>query len=346
MSTDEAYISEHGRLPRPLTHPSFDPFRRRQLSAPVFIRLATRALSLILIPFRLLVALISITISYAIVRVFGPRITEAQVRNFEVSFLPAWRRRIVVFATHILARGLLLALGFWSIEGEDHPEYDAAAAKRATIISNHSSLADPCLLAYLHAPAFVAKSHVWMIPGVGMVGAAQHAFYIDRMHGTAVSITEKIAERQRLLDQSRIPLPQVAIFPEGTTTNGHHLLRFRTGAFVAGKPVVPVLIKYDYKFFSPSYETINTGRYLIGLLSQVRNRVRYYRLPVYYPSLEERNDPVLFANNVRKLTLEESHRVFGEKLIPSDSNFVDKLEYHSLVRGTKLKKGLRLNMVS
>jgi hypothetical protein len=33
--------------------------------------------------------------------------------------------------------------------------------------------------------------------------------------------------------------------PQGTTTNGRFLLPFKTGAFLAGVPLQPVIIKYD-----------------------------------------------------------------------------------------------------
>jgi hypothetical protein len=32
---------------------------------------------------------------------------------------------------------------------------------------------------------------------------------------------------------------------QGTTTNGKFLLQFKTGAFLAGTPVQPVILKYD-----------------------------------------------------------------------------------------------------
>ena len=39
--------------------------------------------------------------------------------------------------------------------------------------------------------------------------------------------------------------PQVAIFPEGTTTNGTYLLNFKIGAFKPGLPVQPVHFDYN-----------------------------------------------------------------------------------------------------
>lgn len=344
-SEEDAFIAEHGRLPRDISHPAFDPFRRKVHSIPAHILLLHRLVAIFLVPFRICIAIFATTISYIVVKIFGPPISNADISNYTAYPLAPWRRRICELATYLLAKGLLVSLGFWTVEGDDHPDYDHQEAMRATIISNHSSLADPCLLAYLYAPAFVAKYKVLLIPGVGTVGASQHAFYINRMHGTGLSITAKIAERQRLVVESGKHIPPVAIFPEGTTTNGHHLLKFRTGAFVAALPVSPILIRYEYDYFSPSYETIRTAWYVYGLLAQPRNRVRYYRLPVYFPSEEEKANASLYADNVHKLMLEESVRVFGEKTIASNSDYIDKLEYHSIIRGTKLKSGLKLRSI-
>ena len=45
--------------------------------------------------------------------------------------------------------------------------------------------------------------------------------------------------------------------PEGTTTNGNYILPFKTGAFLAGTPVQPVILKYPYTRFSPAWDTIS-----------------------------------------------------------------------------------------
>ena len=39
----------------------------------------------------------------------------------------------------------------------------------------------------------------------------------------------------------------VLILPEGTTHNGHSLLKFFSGAFEGGGPVQPILLKYPYR---------------------------------------------------------------------------------------------------
>lgn len=49
--------------------------------------------------------------------------------------------------------------------------------------------------------------------------------------------------------------------PQGTTSNGTCLLPFKTGAFLAGLPVQPVIIKYG------KVGWINTIELLLGLLA-------------------------------------------------------------------------------
>lgn len=52
---------------------------------------------------------------------------------------------------------------------------------------------------------------------------------------------------QRMQDMAAGKLPHarpLLLFPEGTTTNGRFLLPFKTGAFLAGLPLQPVVIRY------------------------------------------------------------------------------------------------------
>lgn len=50
------------------------------------------------------------------------------------------------------------------------------------------------------------------------------------------------------------------LFPEGTTSNGSCLLRFKTGVFASGVPVHPVTVTYGVGRFSPAFERCAKGR--------------------------------------------------------------------------------------
>lgn len=51
--------------------------------------------------------------------------------------------------------------------------------------------------------------------------------------------------------------PLLVLAPEGTCGNGYSLLKFRTGAFVAGLPVLPILLKYKTSCINPAWTIIN-----------------------------------------------------------------------------------------
>ena len=60
---------------------------------------------------------------------------------------------------------------------------------------------------------------------------------------------------------------------QGTTTNGHCLLPFKTGAFLAGAPVQPVVIRYTPRSIQPSWESMSAVRHVGLLLANLRHKV-------------------------------------------------------------------------
>jgi len=81
------------------------------------------------------------------------------------------------------------------------------------------------------------------------------------------------------------------------------LIDFKAGAFSPGLPVQPVIIKYKYKHFNPSYIATGPpiGPLIFRLLCQFSNRVQIQYLDVYYPSSGEKANAELFANNVKRI---------------------------------------------
>ncbi|KTG02749.1 hypothetical protein cypCar_00037235 [Cyprinus carpio] len=93
------------------------------------------------------------------------------------------------------------------------------------------------------------------------------------------------------------------MFPEGTTTNGQALIKFKPGAFLAGVPVQPVLLHYPGE--PDTVRWTWKGLTWLGTLwhttSQIYTSVTVEFLPVYTPSQEEKQNPDLYAENVQKL---------------------------------------------
>ena len=93
----------------------------------------------------------------------------------------------------------------------------------------------------------------------------------------------------------------------GTTSNGAYMLKFRTGAFLSGSRVVPIYFRYPFKHFSCAFESISTPVFFFRLLTQFYNALEVDYLDTYVPSEEEKQDPVLFAENVREAIYQASH---------------------------------------
>mmetsp|Transcript_20766 Transcript_20766/g.30134 ORF Transcript_20766/g.30134 Transcript_20766/m.30134 type:complete len:334 (-) Transcript_20766:1381-2382(-) len=313
--------------PRDEMDPAFDAFRRSDDHGrdpkKLFLK---NPLLLPLITVRFLGALWFSFLYYVVVLMFGPKLSEDDV---EVAILPVWREAILVQSGQILARMVLFCLGFHSIKRIVMPGYDEKKARHSTIMSNHISLVDIFLMMSVYMPTFVAKEAVRSIPLVGRILAGIQGIFVDRLKTERGNATSLVQARQKSLANGKRVLP-LHLFPEGTTSNGKFLLPFKTGGFVSGNPVQPVIIRYPYDSFSPAFETAYLVPYLISLLSQWQNHVEYEFHPLYVPSEKEKADPVLYSRNVR------SYIARSAKLKFTPSTYFDKIEYHAIVRNTEL----------
>eukprot|EP00884_Botryococcus_braunii_P008376 jgi/Botrbrau1/1753/Bobra.0217s0011.1 len=130
-----------------------------------------------------------------------------------------------------------------------------------------------------------------------------------------VTTTNRIHERAA---DFRYPL--FAIAPEGTTKAADCLLTFSTGAFVGGGPVLPVLFRYKARHFHLGWGRVqSTLWHFLRLQTQFNNFLEVEVLPVYYPSEQEKANPRLYADNVRRL----NGRQIGLPPQPSGSSSVD-----------------------
>lgn len=69
--------------------------------------------------------------------------------------------------------------------------------------------------------------------------------YVDRTASGGGRVSDAVVQRMTDMAAGRLPGARpLLLFPEGTTTNGSYLLPFKTGAFLAGLPVRPVVIRY------------------------------------------------------------------------------------------------------
>lgn len=167
------------------------------------------------------------------------------------------------------------------------------------IVSNHLGWLDMILLEAKYGCSFIAKADIQKVPIVKNIAEALQTIYLKK---DGKSTTQTVIDR---VMESYSPdglhnLPKLCIFPEGTTTNGKFLVKFRTGIFSAGKPVMPVILSYPNRF-SLSWESIHFHEHIFRTMTQFINFVEIIELPVYSPSPAEIADPHLYAENVEHL---------------------------------------------
>ncbi|XP_073275712.1 lysophospholipid acyltransferase LPEAT1-like isoform X3 [Primulina huaijiensis] len=253
-----------------------------------------------------------------------------------------WQREVIVRSGRFLSRLLLLVFGFYSIretslskdvvgqlnnEPASMDQYEELERPGA-IVSNHISYIDILYHMSSSFPSFVAKRSVAELPLVGLISKCLGCVYVHRglkssdFKGVSGIVNERILEAHQ--DKSA---PHMMLFPEGTTTNGDYLLKFKTGAFLAKTQVLPVILRYPYQRFSAAWDSISGMRHLILLLCQFVNYIEVTKLPVYHPSEQERKDPKLYAEHVRQLMALKGN------LILSDVGLAEKRVYLTALDG-------------
>lgn len=300
-----------------------------------------------LVPIRFVLALIILVVYYIICRVctlFSAPNRDEEEEQEDFAHMGGWRRAVIVWWGRFLSRMLLFVLGFYWIsvsyrdielpdqnksssqnEGKDQSE---EPERLGAIISNHVSYLD--ILYHMSAsfPSFVAKRSVAKLPLVGLISKCLGCVYVQRelkssdFKGVSGIVTERVKE-----SHENSSAPMMMLFPEGTTTNGDFLLPFKTGAFLATAPVRPVILRYPYQRFSPAWDSISGALHVFYLFCQFINHMEAVWLPVYYPSQEEKDDPKLYASNVRRLMAREGN------LTMSDIGLAEKRIYHTALNG-------------
>ncbi len=116
------------------------------------------------------------------------------------------------------------------------------AARGSLIVANHISWLDIFVLNAMRPTAFVSKAEIRQWPLAGWLAANTDTLFLQRgRRSHAVAINRQIAA---MLSSGK----NVAVFPEGTTTDGAHVLPFHGAllqpAIDCGRPVQPVALAY------------------------------------------------------------------------------------------------------
>ena len=147
-------------------------------------------------------------------------------------------------------------------------------------VGNHVSWTDIPLLGQLLPLAFLSKVEVRGWPVLGWLAAQGGTLFIRRGGGDSARVAEQLAERLRRPSA-------LALFPEGTSTDGTHVRPFHGrllgSATQAGVPLQPVAIRYlrDGRTdpITPFIGDDDLASHLRRLLSADRAEVEIHLLP-------------------------------------------------------------------
>uniref|UniRef100_A0A3Q2ZR00 Lysophosphatidylcholine acyltransferase 4 n=1 Tax=Kryptolebias marmoratus TaxID=37003 RepID=A0A3Q2ZR00_KRYMA len=233
-------------------------------------RLRGIILGSILVPLRITLAAICFLIMWPVARL---RVAGLSKEEYSRP-ITGWRRWFYHPIMLILSRAVFFLLGFLWVRVKGR----RADLKEAPVlvVAPHSGFLDMLVLCPTQLATVVSRSENTKLPVIGALLEFNQSVLVTRKDPE--SRKRAVAELIERLT-SKGYWPQMLMFPEGTTTNGRALIKFKPGAFLAGVPVQPVLLRYPNKLVS------KTNGFL----------------PVYNPSEEERKDPNLYADNVQKL---------------------------------------------
>ena len=165
------------------------------------------------------------------------------------------------------------------------------AVAGSMLVANHISWLDIFVINAALPAAFIAKEEVRHWPLFGWLARLNDTVFLKRgSRGHAKVIHQEIA---RILAAGK----NVAVFPEGTTSDGTHVLHFHAAliqpALIAGRPVVPVAVSYweadGERSLAPRYDgDISLGQCLWAILARPRLTARLVATPALGQNGEDR----------------------------------------------------------
>ena len=140
---------------------------------------------------------------------------------------------------------------------------------------------------------FLAASFSKDIPIFGALIRAVEPIFVER-HIRTNNVASQI--KTSILESKM----RHVIFPEGSYANSKALLEFKSGAFIAGVPITPVLFIYEgyVPYWNRKESSLLVQMY--RFLSRWSTTATVQILPTYTPDLEEKEQPKIYAENVRR----------------------------------------------
>lgn len=177
--------------------------------------------------------------------------------------------------------------------------------KRSLLVANHVSWLDIPVIASATHSAFLSKHSIRKWPVIGWLAASAGTVFIKRGQGEAQQVATAISQR---LDGDR----QLAIFPEGTTTDGTSVKRFFPRLFATAieteTNVIPVTLSYSVDgkqdTLAPYTNNQNFITNIFGLMGRESSQVRL-----------DFGEPIPPMGKDRKTLAEETRQLIADNLV-------------------------------
>uniref|UniRef100_H2LYK3 Lysophosphatidylcholine acyltransferase 4 n=1 Tax=Oryzias latipes TaxID=8090 RepID=H2LYK3_ORYLA len=242
-------------------------------------------LGCILFPLRVALAVLFFLIMWPLARLRLAGLSEEE----RAKPVTGWRRWLFHPPIWLLSRAVFFSLGFlWvRVKGRRADLREAPVL----VVAPHSGFFDMLVLCPTQLATVVSRSENTSLPVIGALLEFNQSVLVSRKDPE--SRKKAVAQLiQRLTSDGY--WPQMLMFPEGTTTNGRSLIKFKPGVSV--EPPLISMTRAAFQFASNDNEACRLTSPLLLLF--------YFSLqflPVYKPSEEEKKDPNLYADNVQKL---------------------------------------------
>jgi 1-acyl-sn-glycerol-3-phosphate acyltransferase len=177
------------------------------------------------------------------------------------------------------------------IEGSEDPNAQMQ-------LMNHQSVLDIILFEYLHSKdlAWISKVEIANIPWFGRIATAPNMILVERE--SKKSLIKLLKDCKDRLNDNR----PIAIFPEGTRTNGKKLLKFKAGARMIAEKydllVQPVLILGTREILDSQNLKQNSGIVKVIYMPSVKAEKK----TSWYKDMEE-NMKITLDNNLENKEL-------------------------------------------
>ena len=165
------------------------------------------------------------------------------------------------------------------------PDYDFSQKKYSLITCNHIGYYEVLLNMYLHACGFIAKLEVSRYLFIGHISKSINCLFVNRQNRESRDeIFDRLYQRQSLYMEGKYFSP-LCLFPEGTTTSGRNILKFKKGSFYHLMPIKPEIIHIDKN--SPYHIAVGAQNLFFNTLTFfcfLGTKMYYTFLPVIKPT--------------------------------------------------------------